>query len=322
MSLLRRLLGRSAPETQTGPQVDPCWGDPLAQEWRDRLARGEWRDLGAFLRSQRDAETRDFYVEVLGDTLDGRPAWLDEWVNAEPQAALPLLFRARHAVAWAWQARGGGQASTVKEQGWQPFFERLLGADADAASAAALDPDDPGPWVVMLTTARGLQKGVEQLRETFAEVQKRCRWHQEAHRLMIQGLAEKWGGSDELMFGFAREVNAQAPEGLGVHTVLAEAHIEGWMSAEGEGYWRQPGVRDEVVSAANRYLNSPACVATPRLIRNRNVFAFCFWMLGERDLLRQQMEQIGDTVTSPWTLLRRPAVSFAAARREAQGESQ
>ena len=50
-------------------------------------------------------------------------------------------------------------------------------------------------------------------------------------------------------------------------------------------------------------------------------FAFCFWMLGERGLLRQQMDLIGDTVTSPWTLLRRPTVSFAAARREAQEES-
>jgi hypothetical protein len=135
---------------------------------------------------------------------------------------------------------------------------------------------------------------------------------------MVQGLAAKWGGSNELMFGFARDAHEKAPEGLGVHTVLAEAHIEGWMDADRDGkYWERPGVRDEIHSAAERSLYSPQFVATPRTLRSRNVFAFCFWRLKDHDRLREQMDMIGDTLTWPWTLSPRPGATFGAARREA-----
>lgn len=322
MSLFRRLLGGSSPAArgEADLHADPCWGDTVAREWRERLTtHGDWPALDDFLRGQTDVESRDFYVEVLSDTLTGRPAWIDEWVSHKPHEALPYLFRGRHGVAWAWDARGGGRASTVKEQGARYFFERLLAADVDLASAARLAPDDAGPWVVMLTVGRGLQKGIDYLQQTFEEVRQRYPWHQEAHRAMIQGVAAKWGGSDELMFAFAREASERAPEGLGVHTVLAEAHIEGWMSMGSDQYWQQAGVQEEILTAASRYLDSPRFVPTPRALRNRNVFAFCFWKLKDRERLRQQMEFIGDTVTPPWTLLRQPAAQFAAARRYAHG---
>jgi hypothetical protein len=118
------------------------------------------------------------------------------------------------------------------------------------------------------------------------------------------------------MFGFARDTHAQAPEGLGVHTVLAEAHVEGWLDADlDDGYWRRSGVREEIMSAANSYLYSSRRAATPRELRNRNVFAFCFWKLQDRDRLREQLEVIGGTITPPWTILRQSTANFAAARR-------
>jgi len=316
MSLFGKLLGRgsSAPAVQ----IDPCRGDSLARAWRDRLARGEWSELAPFLRSFDNVDARDFYIEVLADSIDGRPAWLDTWVGQEPEAALPRLFRGRRGVAWAWDARGGGQVDTVKDDGWSRFFERLQGAEDDVTVATRLDPADAGPWVVLLTTTRGLQQGQGRLREVYAEAQRRWPWHQEAHRLMVQGLAAKWGGSNEAMFGFAREAHAHAPEGLGVHTVLAEAHIEGWMDADQDNtYWERPGVREDIMAAADSYLYSSRRVMTPREVGNRSIFAYCFWKLGERECLREQLGIIGDTLTVPWTLFSRPAVVFAAARRDA-----
>lgn len=316
MSVLSRLLGRKASEPMG--QVDPCQGDALAREWRDRLAQGEWAALGDFLRSCDNIDTRDFYIEVLADTIEGRPAWLDTWVGKEPDKALPRLFRGRHGVAWAWDARGGGSASSVKDEGWRRFFERLQGAEDDLTTATTLDESDAGPWVALLTIARGLQQGTERQQEVFDEAQRRWPWHQEAHRLMVQGLAAKWGGSNELMFGFARNAHAQAPEGLGVHTALAEAHIEGWLDAnQDDAYWRRPEVRDEVLAAATSYLYSPRYVATPRAMRNRNIFAYCFWELKERDRLREQLEAVGETITWPWTMFSRPRALFATARRDA-----
>lgn len=71
-----------------GGNADPCLGDGLAHAWCDRLARGEWAGLGDFLRARgaADVDTRDSYIGALCDTLSGRPAWLNEWVDREPAA--------------------------------------------------------------------------------------------------------------------------------------------------------------------------------------------------------------------------------------------
>lgn len=284
-------------------RVDPCWGDAVAQVWRERLARGEWQDLGSFLAGQADTERRDFYVEVLAETLADRPDWLDTWVEAQPGQALPLLVRGRHSIIWAWQARSERTASSVKADGARLFWERLERAETDLAEAARCAPDDAGPWVLLLTVARGLSQGVPRLHQLYAEAQQRCPWHQEAHRAMIQGLAAKWGGSTEEMFEFARDVSVRAPDGWGVHTVLAEAHIEGWLEAEQkESYWQRPGVRAEILAAAARSIDVPHPRDSPWTRRNRNQFAFCYYRLKEHDRLSREFALIGPTVTSPWTL--------------------
>jgi hypothetical protein len=319
MSLLSRILGRDRAGAPADAHVDPCAGDAVAHEWRDRLAQGNWADLGAFLQSFQDTEVRDFYVDILADTLEGRPTWLDAWVGQEPAALLPRLFRGTHGTKWAWDARGGGSAKTVSDDGWRRFFERLQGAHDDLTIATELDPTDAGPWAMILMVIVGLQLGRERLTAAFDAAQQRHPWHQAAHRSMLQGLAAKWGGSNELMFEFARDTHAHAPEGLGVHTVLAEAHVEGWLDADlDDGYWKRPGVREEIMSAAERYLYSPQRVVTPRELRNRNVFAFCFWKLQDRDRLREQLACIDGTITTPWTLFSRPTAKYAAAQRFAR----
>jgi hypothetical protein len=100
-------------------------------------------------------------------------------------------------------------------------------------------------------------------------------------------VAAKWGGTDEMMFGFAREICAGAPDGAGVHVLIADAHFERWLSAFTRGYWKRPEVREEIIQAAKRCLTSP--IVTPRTVLIRRRFADCLSYAGEKRLQKELM---------------------------------
>lgn len=322
MSFLKGLFQRRAtPSVPVTAAVDPFEGDTAAHEWSERLGRGEWAELGAFLRSFEDVETRDFYINMLAENLSGRPSWLDVWVGQEADDALPRLFRGWHSITWAWAARGGGGAETVSGEGWGRFFERLHSAEDDLQTAARLGSADAGPWVALLAVARGLQQGQERQRELFTEAQRRRPWHQGACTYLVRGLTAKWGGSNDQMLAFARDILREAPEGAGAYSAVAEAHLESYLELDcPEDYWQRPEVRDEIMTAANRSIYSPRYTATPRDLRNRNMFAYCFAQMDDGEKVLEQMSVIGDAVTYPWTVFTRPVVLFEIARRRAQAQ--
>lgn len=193
MALLDKLLGRRQ-ASSADLRVDEFCGDPAAHEWGDRLERGDWRGLGDFLRAQDNPKARDFYVRVLPDRIKGWPTWFDQWVETEPQDAMARLFRASRSIRYAWEARGRGFANTVNSESWPLFFSRLDAADADLAVAADLIPDDPGSWVLMITTARGRQLGIPEIRQRFAEVERRRPYHAQACQQVLQAVAAKVKG--------------------------------------------------------------------------------------------------------------------------------
>ena len=110
---------------------------------------------------------------------------------------------------------------------------------------------------------------------------------------------------------------ARAPEGLGVHTIVARAHIAAWAEAQDDAYWSPP-VRREILAAAARYLESPRFVPSPCEVWNRNTFAFCSARFEEDELLCRQAERAEETLTPPWTYLKEGRVAYAAARARAE----
>ncbi|HWE62224.1 MAG TPA: hypothetical protein VHB98_10985 [Chloroflexota bacterium] len=205
----------------------------------------------------------------------------------------------------------------MQQESWPLFFSRLDAADADLAVAADLMPDDPGPWVLMITTARGRQLGIPEVRRRFAEVERRYPHHPQACQQILQAVAAKWGGSHELMFEFARGVSARAPMGSAVHAVIPEAHYEFWAAEKDDqkGYWQRPDVRSEILEASRRCFTnaSPA----PRTVLAGNMFAFTYLLMGEATLLSEQFDQTGGIVTEPWSLLPNPTSLIAKTRASA-----
>ena len=322
------LFGKKPSPPSAAPAQEPASvpipkfrGDQLALKFEAQLAQGQWQELHDFLDGLTDWDLRNFYLIELSH-ISGRPQWLDEWVAARPASATPLLFRGAHGMNWAWEARGSGRAKTVKEDAWPVFHARLVEADKDLSQAAALDPRDPNVWAISLTVARGLSLGQVELQRRFDEARWRDPFNIGACASMVQGTARKWGGSHERMFDFARSISGQAPEGHGVHRVVALAHIEMWLdSPKGEPqqtYFRAEPVKQEIWAAARRSVLSPGYIRNGTVLSwlDRNCFAFCFRLMQEYGPQLEQMRLIGPHVTeSPWNYQGKPGVFYEKHRQ-------
>ncbi|MBT9584586.1 DUF4034 domain-containing protein [bacterium] len=77
----------------------------------------------------------------------------NRWVVAYPKSASARIVRAKFYISYAWNARGGGYANTVKEQGWKLFHKRLELAEQDLRLAQKLDPGDPYGYATCITLA-------------------------------------------------------------------------------------------------------------------------------------------------------------------------
>jgi hypothetical protein len=317
----------AAPAEPPPPPVQPLAGDPTAHRIKDDLALGRWQDFHDFLAAIRDWERRRFYLDKALDGLTGVPDWMQQWVAARPDSALPYLFRGMLLIDWAWDARGGGWAKTVQEDAWAVFHGRLVQADRDLARAAALDEADPTPHAKGLVVAKGLSLGLPEIKRRFGEVTRRDQWFAGAYYQMVECVAAKWAGSHEEMFGFARWTTGSAPDGSPLHRVVATAHLERWLylprdtenGAEvRKTYFRREEVRAEIRQAALRSVYSPRYVPNGFTASDRNLFAMCFGLMGDYAAQLDQMSLIGPLIqAAPWQYQGSPGRIYERARTAA-----
>ena len=306
------------PPTPSTLQFDDDLGDPAAHALRDQLEEGRITEAAAWLAAVRQWDARAFYVDCAS-RWSGRPAWLDPWVASSSASALPLLVRGDHAIHWAWAARGNA---------WEPapgaeatFEERLLLAESDLRHAAELDPGDPTAPCLLIRVARGRRLSLAEKFDTFQMLVARDPRHRRGHAEMLRSLTEKWGGSHDLMFQFARSARDGAPAGSPLHTLIVEAHIERWLVADREGpdadYWHRPAVVEDVSEAAAAYLAAPPVEATPLDIIDRSHFAFAFSAMGEWVAARRHFQAMSLPYRWPWAMFGDPAELITQARSRA-----
>ena len=206
MAFLRNLFGG-------GPQLpepirDAFHGEEGLRREMAQLRDGQWRPAATRFARTRDADDRAF---VSGMMLEHAGSWIDEWHRAEPMRDEPLILRGLGHIASAWAARGSDRAEDVPEEAWPVFHERLQRAEEDLQAATGLDARDALPWSYLQLSGRGLDLGVDELRGRYEEGRTRAPqgWHLSWSTL--ESLTEKWSGTHELMFQFAREVSNAPP---------------------------------------------------------------------------------------------------------------
>ncbi|MFF8609867.1 hypothetical protein ACF06X_28520 [Streptomyces sp. NPDC015346] len=203
-------------------QLDPGRPGPPPAPYRikerqavaDAAWEGDWRAAEAYVRAAgEDWDEHWSRIELLWQVAREDDAWLDAWRAAQPRNCDAATLHAKLMVHRAWEIRGGAYAHEVPKERMNRFRAMLPAAIEEARKAALLDPVNPGPWVVMITAARGAQYGHDQFQPLWEELVARAPHHYEGHWQTLQYWCAKWFGSDRRMMRFAREAVRKAPPG-------------------------------------------------------------------------------------------------------------
>jgi hypothetical protein len=295
MSLRRR--------SQPSLVVDPCLGDPAARYLYDALEHRDWPAAREVLAAAVHPDDRAFYLEVCG-AVPGVQTWIGQHASVDE---LAQLVRGAHAVAWAWDARGGRSSEHTEAARFEIFFERLRLAESYLYDVVSRNPDEVAPWAFLISTARGLQLPLEDGEYRYRQVSKRFPGHWKANFEWMQTLYKRWFGSDESMHQFARDTATRSPDGSMLHALVALAHLEvgrALETSESDAYMRSPGVRADLRTAAGRSIWHPAAAIRPGWPLPFNIFALAFSVSADPAAASAVFQQLGDNPTSlPWGYL-------------------
>ncbi|WP_157597409.1 hypothetical protein [Streptacidiphilus rugosus] len=323
---VRALANRKpTPAAARGPKpvpIDLTFGDPELAALRQAVSSGNWPAAEAILQPCRDRGDHARLTWLIGGIEESGGNFLLELPRQHPDNPLVRTVSGARHVAWAWEARGRASGAHVSQDQFRIFHERLRTAEEHLYAAIELDPKSAAPWCSLTTSSRGLQHGHDVTRRRFEAGVRRAPHHVALHAQMLQQVCEKWGGSHEEMFAFARNALAEAPPGSAMGLLVAYAHLERWLDlpkGEDAAYIRGAEVRAELKAAAQASVLHPAFAPTESPYVALNAFAVAFWLAGERASATEMFRRIGDHPTRfPWAYVGDPARLFAKARQESK----
>ncbi|MER8236161.1 hypothetical protein [Streptomyces sp. NPDC094049] len=180
----------------------------------DAAQEGDWRTAARYVGDAgEDWDERWRRLALLQQVAEEDDVWLDAWRTAAPDDCDAATLHASLLVHRAWAIRGSGYAHEVMTSDMERFKMLLPAAIEEARKAALLDPANPGPWVVMITAARGAQYRPAAFRPLWDGLVARAPYHYEGHWQALQYWCAKWFGSDRRMLRFARRAVRKAPPG-------------------------------------------------------------------------------------------------------------
>ncbi|MFC1414741.1 hypothetical protein ACEZCY_36710 [Streptacidiphilus sp. N1-12] len=186
--------------------------------------KGDWKPAAAYAEGAgQDHDERWSRIQLLQQLADRTPQWLDAWLLAQPNNGDALSAHASLLVHQAWAARGSGYANQLSAQNKAAFKQMLPDAYKAAQRASLAAPEHPGPWVVMITAARGLNTEHDEFQKLWTQLVARAPHHYDGHWQALQYWCAKWHGSRELMLRFATAVVDSAPPGSPLAAIYLHA---------------------------------------------------------------------------------------------------
>ncbi|MER5665510.1 hypothetical protein [Streptomyces mirabilis] len=280
----------------------------------DAARLGDWRPAAAYLdHAGQDWDERWHRIQLLGEIATENGYWLAQWSRARPDSGDAATLKAHVLLLTGWAIRGSGSAREVPAPHMRQFHDHLRSAVETALQAAALAPEDPGPWVVMVTAARGLKYTHAQFRSLWNELTRRAPHHFMGHRQALEYWTPKWHGTDREMLDFGeRAIYNRAPGSpvAGIYLYAVAEHIQ----RQGKLPSAPSAQRKRLLADVHRALNQVP-EDNPFLPLVRHLLAHRLSHAGMFDQALDQFRRIGPWCgAAPWTSSKDPIVAFDTER--------
>ncbi|MGW4491013.1 hypothetical protein [Streptomyces sp. NPDC004376] len=289
---------------------------PLPAEWTAALAsvsHGAWQPAAEVLRGiGRDWERRSAFTSLLGDKAAEADEWLLSWEDARPDDPDAAVVRASSTVTLAWKVRGAQRAGSTTREQFEGFHRTLESACGDVARAAALNPDDPTPYVKEIWIALGLGRPNAEMDTLWTKLTERAPHHYEAHFSALQYWCAKWRGSERLAAGFADKAAAGAPAGSLLTALPLIAHLE-----HDESDDTSAENTPEMIARVDAVLADVAAAdpSHPRLPEVRHLLGYFLRLQGRDRAALEQFRLVDGYVEAlPWRYRADPAAEYCAFR--------
>ncbi len=296
-------------------QLDRTFGCTKLSGVRRRLQQGKLGPVAKALHACQSVDEQTFLTDALAEA-EGRPDCYDALVRTHSTSASTLVLSGAHALDWAWQARTFGRSEDVTDEQWDQFRERLSLARASLEHALAISPEESAAYAYLLRCALGQEWRLEEASATYQDA---CRdgqtpWLATYNYFVF--LCQKWFGSHDLMFEFARTLSDSVPLGSDAHAIVAHAHIERWLYAaafdndtSADDYWRSDDVFEELIDVYKLWADKTT--RSPYERTAANAFLFCFASMGATQIVEVELERIGPYPTyTPWRYLGDPVAVY------------
>ncbi len=112
-----------------------------------------------------------------------------------PNQAFVALAEVKYWIEYAWNARGGGYASSVSKDGWKLFRERLERAERILIDTKSYSADLPNWYSEMIIVQSALDRPEDERDQVFLEGVKRFPTFYPIYFTMLNYLSPKWGGT-------------------------------------------------------------------------------------------------------------------------------
>ncbi|MGI9597186.1 MAG: hypothetical protein ACR2QK_13570 [Acidimicrobiales bacterium] len=313
MGLLNRLSGNRSPKSAVElprlDRLDPFLADGELRAAYRSLVDGDWKRLERFLDV---SPTGWMFGPIVTSEIVGlETVAFERWVEFK-RSPRSRAFYAAVQIRDAFSARSQAIASETNGHRLaedEKFVNRLTAAEEILYEVVSDRPAMADPWIGLLISGRGLQVGLEEIRERFENAHSRAPFRPDACRQYLQSLTKKWNGSNVATFDFARWVEKQAPEGSSAREVLPTAHIEKGLLQEGRTnlatYLMQPEVVAELATGLLSFLQATPSPAPTEALGVLNAYALAISADGQSTarLVTETFARIDNRPTEfPWSI--------------------
>jgi hypothetical protein len=307
------------------PDFDPDCGDAPLTAARHDIVIGRWQGLRDLLRvTGPDWRVRGHRVRLLAHACAGG-ATAESWLAAEPHNADAHVLRAATETARAFNL------ATAADRG-VPIDQRRVDA-AVLACLRATDayPEDPTPWISLISVARLYPSGVrrQELTRWWDELHRREPYSMEGHLQVLHYYSARWHGSHDLMYDFARDAAGVAPPGSPLPVLVQHARVEEFRhavdAAQGRQasvalarHWNNDGAANDVRRTWQRWIMGRTDTGVaPGELRDLGCLTHAACLAGVRDVAAALLGMLGPRATrTPWSYTGDPEKQIVKWRKE------